>query len=256
MSDEKALQVVEQKTVIFYGDEVIAVRVQDGSVYIINRDVVLSKVSSVVFVMNTTEGATSHQTNKMVCLPLDYLNGWLFGINATRVKEAVRDSLIQYQMDCYRVLSEAFLENKVTHRPSDELTELLKNEADPAMIAYKSAMAAADLARAHLLMQTGIEENRNQIQMLQREVALIQADLCNKEHFVTNSQASQISQAVRAIGLELGKRSGRNEYGGVYGELYRSFGITSYKQLPATKFSEAMNWLRDWYTSLFGDAPF
>ena len=31
-------------------------------------------------------------------------------------------------------------------------------------------------------------------------------------------QASQISQAVKAVAMELSKQSGRNEYGGVYGE--------------------------------------
>jgi hypothetical protein len=35
-------------------------------------------------------------------LPIDYLNGWLFGINAKRVKEDVRDRLIIYQERCYK----------------------------------------------------------------------------------------------------------------------------------------------------------
>lgn len=33
----------------------------------------------------------------MLCLPLEYLNGWLFGINATRVKKEIRENLIRYQ---------------------------------------------------------------------------------------------------------------------------------------------------------------
>ena len=45
----------------------------------------------------------------------------------------------------------------------------------------------------------------------------------------------QISQAVKTVAMKLSKASGRNEYGGVYGELYRKFGITSYKQLPVAK---------------------
>ena len=31
--------------------------------------------------------------------------------------------------------------------------------------------------------------------------------------------------------MEMSQQSGRNEYGGVYGELYRKFGITSYQQI-------------------------
>ena len=54
----------------------------------------------------------------------------------------------------------------------------------------------------------------------------------------------------------MSERSGRNEYGGVYGELYRKFGITSYKLMPAKRFQEAMDFLTNWHQSLVGDEPF
>jgi len=53
---------------------------------------------------------------------------------------------------------------------------------------------------------------------------------------VTEDQASQISQAVKAVALALGKASGCNEFGDAYGELYRKFGVASYKMLPARQF--------------------
>ena len=60
------------------------------------------------------------------------------------------------------------------------------------------------------------------------------------------------------MALELGNRSGRNEYGGVYGELYRRFDITSYKRLPKNRFEEAITFLTEWYVQLTGndDIPF
>ncbi|OOF43033.1 ATPase [Rodentibacter trehalosifermentans] len=39
-----------------------------------------------------------------VCLPLHYLNGWLFGVNPSRVKPEIKAKLIEYQKDCYEVL--------------------------------------------------------------------------------------------------------------------------------------------------------
>ena len=45
----------------------------------------------------------------MVCLPLDYLNGWLFKINANRYKGDRRALIIKYQKECYRVLARHFL---------------------------------------------------------------------------------------------------------------------------------------------------
>src|SRR5690606_27129899 len=73
---------------------------------------------------------------------------------------------------------------------------------------------------------------------------------------VTEEQASQIGQAVKAVAIALGKKSGRNEFGGVYGELYRKFGVTSYKMLPAARFDKAMNFLTEWYEEVAGEGPF
>jgi P22_AR N-terminal domain len=44
-----------------------------------------------------------------VCIPLDLLNGWLFGISANRVRNPeLRDRLVQYQRDCFDVLARHF----------------------------------------------------------------------------------------------------------------------------------------------------
>ena len=74
----------------------------------------------------------------------------------------------------------------------------------------------------------------------------LEAQLGDTGRNVTPDQASQLSQAVKAVAIELGKKSGRNEFGGVYGEMYRKFGISGYKMLPARRFEEAMRWLAGW----------
>lgn len=53
--------------------------------------------------------AEDGKRREMVCLPEDRLQGWLFKINANRVKAASRDKLIAYQREAYRVLHEAFV---------------------------------------------------------------------------------------------------------------------------------------------------
>ena len=129
-----ALVPVEQKQVLFYEDTITAVRTSDNTIFIplrplcerlgvawaaqrrrINRDPVLSKMMQGVTVTVTPGGK-----QEMLCLPLDYLNGWMFGINAARVKEAVRDKLIRYQEQCYRVLHEAFQDGRLTADPDLE----------------------------------------------------------------------------------------------------------------------------------------
>lgn len=50
------------------------------------RHPILNKALGSVFIMNTEVG----QRYEVTCLDLDYLNGWLFGIEANRVKEEMR----------------------------------------------------------------------------------------------------------------------------------------------------------------------
>ncbi|HAT2304007.1 TPA: phage antirepressor N-terminal domain-containing protein [Citrobacter freundii] len=41
---------------------------------------------------------------KMLCIPMKKLNGWLFSINPEKVRADIRDKLIQYQEECFTVL--------------------------------------------------------------------------------------------------------------------------------------------------------
>jgi hypothetical protein len=53
--------------------------------------------------------AEDGKTRDVVCLPLDKLNGWLFGISAARVRDpACRERLIEYQRECFDVLARHF----------------------------------------------------------------------------------------------------------------------------------------------------
>lgn len=42
---------------------------------------------------------------EMMILPLSMLNGWLFGVDTSRVKPEIRDNLIMYQRECFDVLA-------------------------------------------------------------------------------------------------------------------------------------------------------
>ncbi len=128
---EQALEPIREETIDFYGDEIPTALViidEEGRqvVYVpvrplveymglswsgqrerINRDTVLSEMIQGVRVTRTPEEGGSQI---MLCLPLDYINGFLFGINASRVKAELRNRLITYQRECYQVLAAAFLD--------------------------------------------------------------------------------------------------------------------------------------------------
>lgn len=59
-------------------------------------------LNSTMVIMTTV--AEDGKNREMVCLPLHYLNGWLFGVKPSKVKPEIKDKLIEYQKDCYEVL--------------------------------------------------------------------------------------------------------------------------------------------------------
>lgn len=257
---EKALVPLEERTVEFYGDEIKGVRVtrtpsERGEFYVplrplcdylgisytgqrerIERDAVLSsKLQSVI--IDTAGGP-----QEMQCLALDYLNGWLFGINANRINRKNRERVIRYQEECYRVLRDAFQGT---------------SGSDPLAQVEQLGQALITLAREQREFNNRLEDTEERVDDMDRRLIAVESRVAPGEP-VTEEQAQHISQAVKAIAYKLSERSGRNEYGGVYSQLYAKFGITSYKLLPASRYDEAMAFLGEWWQQVAGtgDVPF
>ncbi|EGD0392094.1 phage antirepressor N-terminal domain-containing protein [Escherichia coli] len=56
--------------------------------------------------------AADGKLRKLLCLPLKKLNGWLFSINPEKVRDDIRDKLIQYQEECFTVLHDYWTKGK------------------------------------------------------------------------------------------------------------------------------------------------
>jgi len=71
----------------------------------VKRDPILSEG---MVIMTTPFGRGGAQD--AVCLKLELVNGWLFTIDTSRIKDdAVREKVIVYQRECYGVLAKHFL---------------------------------------------------------------------------------------------------------------------------------------------------
>ncbi len=258
---ENAIVPVEQKEVEFYDTTIYAVRDADGRVLVplrpvctglglnwsgqlqrIRRDEVLKEEMGVC-VIHTPGGQ-----QEMISLPLEFLQGWLFGISANRVKPELRSVINNYRREVYRVLYEAFQEGRLS---LDGSFEDALDSADPETVqAYQMAQAVVRLARNQILLQAEVGRHGEELEEHGRRLDDIEDALAPADRNITESQASQISQAVKVVAMELTKTSGSNQYGSVYGELYRKFGIKSYKLLPASKFQEAMDWLTEMFEQI------
>lgn len=271
MSEEiqgaRTLQAVEQKTVLFLSDELIAIRAADGHIYVsvrhlchalgldaqgqmrrITRQTILDEGFKGVDNLSTPGGHQSAYVLRVDLIPL-----WLSGIRTSAVKEEIRSKLEHYQREAAKVLWEAFQAGRLT--ADFTLDELLVRDT-PAAQAYKIAAAIMKMAQQQLFLEAQIGSQAMKLADHEQRLEQIEATLGDVGRFISTTQASQISQAVKAIAMEMGKQSKRNEYGGVYGELYRRYQIPEYRMLPASKFEDAMKWLRDWYQSLTGTVVF
>ncbi|HYN87543.1 MAG TPA: phage antirepressor N-terminal domain-containing protein [Ardenticatenaceae bacterium] len=128
MSDELEMPApmtpAEQRSIDFYGEELVAVQDAEGTVWLpmrplcdvlgvvwssqrdrISRDAVMGEVVRAIRVVRPGERGGAQE---MACLPLDVARFWLIGINANRVKPEFRDRLVEYQREAIEIIEGAF----------------------------------------------------------------------------------------------------------------------------------------------------
>ncbi len=121
-----ALVPIEERQVDFYGDDITAALVEiddQEQIYVpvrpiceylgldwsaqlkrIKRDEELAGSTTSVAMMASLLG----RSYNAICLPLELLPGWLFGIDANRVKPELKEKIRRYRRECYKVLWKAF----------------------------------------------------------------------------------------------------------------------------------------------------
>ncbi len=305
MADEPATLVPEEERIIeFYGDEILAVR-HGNLIYVpirklcdnlglnwpgqrqrINRDVVLKEVMRSVGITHTDPiSEFTPRTSEMLALPLKFVPGWLFGVNADRVKSEIREKLIRYRREAYDALWAAFKHDILSVLDEEMLPSAQMTLAERALV---HAEALYHLARQQVAMERVLAHHGARLATVEdetlraherldkagvlvgdqgRRLRRIELTLTGGAT-VTDDQAAAISEAVKALAFELGKKEadkghdphdprGGNPYQRVYSELYRKFRVPSYKALPLESFPAVMKWLTEWWKELTKEAlPF
>ena len=77
----------------------------------IKRDEILSQGMIVMIIV-----AEDGKQREMICLPIEYLNGWLFGIDVNRCKPEIRETLIKYKKECYQALHDYWFKGKAERK--------------------------------------------------------------------------------------------------------------------------------------------
>jgi len=138
---EDVLIPIDEQNVDFYGDEITAVLVSienNTQMYIplrpicdylglswsgqyerVMRDPILSQEVRLI----RLDPRQRRGNPILLCLPLELLHGWLFGIMASRVKPQIIPKLICYHKECFSVLWRAF-QSGIHNINSNAITEL------------------------------------------------------------------------------------------------------------------------------------
>ena len=109
----------------------------------IKRDEVLSQ-GMIVMIIPTNGG-----NQNMICLPIEYLNGWLFGIDINRCKPEIRGTLIKYKKECYQALHDYWFNGKAERKTTVDDRTGLRNAVN--MLVSKKGLIYSDAY--HLIHQ-------------------------------------------------------------------------------------------------------
>lgn len=94
--------------------------------------------------------AADGKRREMVCLPLEYVYGWIFTINTKNVSEKAHDSVLRYQRECYDILYRHFA-GSLRRRVEESEAEIAALKAvNDAILNEKEARTARRKAEEHL----------------------------------------------------------------------------------------------------------
>ncbi|MBD9640729.1 phage antirepressor N-terminal domain-containing protein [Ensifer sp. ENS07] len=120
----------------------------------VKRDQILSEGMAI---MATPFGRGGDQD--AVCLKLELVNGWLFTIDTSRIKEdAVREKVVVYQRECYGVLAKHFggKAQSFSAKPVDASEDAHENESTKLRMVNESRQVFGNQAAAQLWFRLGL----------------------------------------------------------------------------------------------------
>lgn len=97
--------------------------------------------------LSMTVGADNKE-REMVCLPSEYIFGWLFTINPNNVNPDARETVISYKHECYHALYNYFFEKSEKYQAREKsLERTIGLQTEQATIRANPYKTAADFDR-------------------------------------------------------------------------------------------------------------
>ncbi|HKD77419.1 MAG TPA: phage antirepressor N-terminal domain-containing protein, partial [Ktedonobacterales bacterium] len=260
--------VIEQRTISFMGDEIIAALTISG--------VYLSVPGMCVAMGLGTNGQIRRMlnTNKLrvylrelrlmtrggkqfvTCLFADQVPMWLIGVESSKAKPAFQEKIDLYH-DKLAPVALAVFQDVMGSRAIVPATQPPALAADLAALARlvtqydELASLVLDL-RDHVLSLASVPDQLDQVLRMVESLATQQGEttrdvekLKAKTAGLTSAQQAKIREAIEIIVRDSEGKSGMLDYADVYRALYRHFAVSSYKHIPESRYDDAIRLLRE-----------
>lgn len=277
--NQAALVPVEQDVIIFYGHELVAVRLEDGRIAAVLRwlfeSLNLDRAGQMQRIERKTALAdglvlvrveTTGGPQEMQALTLDVLPGYLFGIDENRVKAEAREDIILFQRECAKVLADHFTRKHPPTLPAladtTTTTIIIEQIADLTGVInllreHLEALLILPGQVTNLTLQVG--ETRTLVESLATRQDSTDARLETvdaRTQRLTPAHTRAVQEMVDHMVRETRHSRTPLTYTTIYGRLKHRFRVGSYKEVADNRFDELMAYLRDELSrATSGEAP-
>ena len=261
---------LQQRIVPFYGDDLVAVQQPDGAIFVVFNRVCdalgIKRWSQVRRVQGHAVLSTGFHTltvqteggpQDAQCLRLDLLPLWLAGIQASKAKADLQEKLVRYQTEAASVLWQAFkpqilVEETGIEPVASPAIQHLQQIAEMGRAIVQMAEQQIELQRQQEVLAGRVDSAARVIKNVQVRLEVLE-DKLQPAAYITDEQATAVSNKVKALAeLLMGMDKGKNQYQGIFAELYRRFGVSSYKLIRQEQYAAVLQFLEEWRAASAG----
>lgn len=220
----------------------------------IERDEVLA--TEVRRILMTSVDGKQHE---MLALPLEFLPGFLFGVQPGRVRPELRDKLMRYRRSCFQVLwrhmQTAILQGQARSLATPQALEITEQLDLVGAVEQLLQEHLAGLLRlpnqvedlTELVNQTAAQTTAliASLEERQAEDAARLAMIDARTQHLTPAHERQVQQMVTYLVRETKRYAEPLTYVSVYGFIKRKFRVASFKEVADGRFDEVMAHLQD-----------
>ena len=256
--ESQTLIPVKQDEIPFYGQQLIAARLEDDRIIVIIRWMCeslkldptaqvrrIKRTKAIADELVTVQVQTPGGTQVMPALTLRALPFWLAGIDSSRLDPSVEPMILAYQREVVEVLYRYYAEQKLepaapaTLVPAEPIVQPVvpaQDASNDAWLAYHEQMVIwlrwrQDLEHWQGTVETRLEHLEEVTRLVPEILERLGPHTLSQEHLRTIQ--SYVNQVNRLTG---------QTHAAIYDALREHFRVSSYKELPESRWQDIVAW--------------